>query len=279
MFYKSILVHVDDSTRAEERMRLAARLASQSDAHLIGVATSGISGVTYGALPLGADAPGMALYLESLSDRADSALERFEKIVRETGVTSYEKRRSEDEPGTAIALHGRYADLVVLGQHDPDDLSVNTSVDFPAYVVMMCGRPVLIVPYAATVRELGKRILVAWNESAEAAKAVANALALLERAEIVEVAVMFEPQMRFANEGEPGADIALYLARHGIKADVSSEATSLDAGNALLNLAASLGSDLLVMGCYGHSRLREILLGGTTRTILQSMTIPVLMSH
>jgi nucleotide-binding universal stress UspA family protein len=138
---------------------------------------------------------------------------------------------------------------------------------------------VLIVPYAGVAVEIGKRALVAWNESAEAAKAIAGALPLLKRAATVEVA-MFDPERRTAgDERKPDADIVAYLARHGVKADVRRESTSLDAGNALLNLAAILGSDLLVMGCYGHSRMREILLGGASRTMLQSMTIPVLMAH
>lgn len=111
------------------------------------------------------------------------------------------------------------------------------------------------------------------------AKAVHSALPLLRRAKIVEVTVFNPNRPSDAHGEQPGADIASYLARHDIKVDVMQETTESDIGDALLSLAASLNSDLLVMGCYGYSRFREVLLGGVTRTMLKSMSIPVFMSH
>ena len=138
----------------------------------------------------------------------------------------------------------------------------------------------LVVPYAFERRPVGRRVLVAWNASREAARAVSDALPLLKRAGQVDV-VAFEPGKSGAAHGEePGADIALYLARHGVKVTVSRvDAPDLDVGNQLLSRAFDLSADLIVMGAWGHSRLRELVLGGVTRTVLESMTVPVLMAH
>jgi nucleotide-binding universal stress UspA family protein len=136
---------------------------------------------------------------------------------------------------------------------------------------------VLAVPYAYERKPVGRRILVAWNGSREAARAVGDAMPLLERAEHVQVAV-FRPD---AGPGElPGADLAAHLARHGARANVTRhEASDIDVGNLLLSTAFDAQADLIVMGAWGHSRLAELVLGGVTRTILESMTVPVLMSH
>ena len=150
--------------------------------------------------------------------------------------------------------------------------------DFPEYVVLNAGRPVLVVPYAGQFEHIGKRVLVAWDAGVSATRAVVNAIPMLKRADIVEVAVFNAEDSGDAHGDIPGADIALYLARHRVKVDVIRQKTRIDVGNSLLSLAADLGSDMLVTGCYGHSRFREIMLGGVTRTMLESMTIPVLMS-
>jgi nucleotide-binding universal stress UspA family protein len=151
--------------------------------------------------------------------------------------------------------------------------------DFPQYVVINSGRPVLIVPYSGKFENIGNRVLIAWDASMAATRTVTNALPLLKRAQIVEVA-LFNPESQPQVHGAlPGSDVAIYLARHGIKVEVLQRTTDADIGTALLALATELDSDLLVMGGYGHSRFREILLGGVTRTVLEAMTIPVLMSH
>ena len=148
-----------------------------------------------------------------------------------------------------------------------------------ADIAKSSGRPVLVVPYAGSFASVGRRALVSWDAGTSATRALTASIPLLRRAEIVEVAVFnADPQTDVHGE-QPGADIALYLARHGLKVDVIRQKTQVDIGNALLSLATDLGSDLVVMGGYGHSRFREILLGGVTRTVLESMTVPVLMAH
>lgn len=282
MSYRTILVHVDVSKHSLARIRLAAGIAAQEEAHLVGAATSGVSRYIYQTGLIDEAAPNaaqhLALHVNALRERARKALQAFEEQARGLGIASFERALIDDEASAGISLRARYCDLVVIGQFDPDELSPIVMPDFPEYVVMNSGRPVLIQPYARRVDTLGRQILVAWDASIGATRAVVNALPLLRRAQAVDLAV-FNAE---ANEGrhgdQPGADIALYLARHGVRVNVIPQSTQGGVGDALLALADGLGSDLLVMGGYGHSRFRELLLGGVTRTVLQSMTIPVLMS-
>lgn len=279
MSYKTIVVHADQSRHAAERIRIAADIATSENAHLVGTAMTGISRYVFESGDLNENDPMIAQRLAMLRERANQALDVFEAIASQAGVPSYERRLIDDEAGGGLSVQARYSDLVVLGQADPDEPSRGALSDLPEHVVLNGGRPVLIVPYAGSFRSVGRRVLVAWDAGLEAVHAITGALPLLKRANQVEV-VVFNPEAQPHVHGEqPGADIALYLARHGLKVDVLQETTELDDGNALLSLAADCSSDLIVMGSYGHSRFREILLGGTTRTILESMTVPVLMAH
>ena len=213
--------------------------------------------------------------------RAEAALARFAAVAGRNQI-AFETRLDRalyTEVANALATHARYADLAILGQIDPDDPVAGPRY-LPEEVVLGSGRPALVIPYIGAGASLGQRVVVAWDASREAARAVNDALPLLERAEAVSVVTINPRQAPFGHGEEPGADIGLHLARHGIKVDVRRvEAPDLDVANALLSELASQSADLLVMGAYGHSRLREFVLGGTTRTILAEMTVPVLMSH
>jgi nucleotide-binding universal stress UspA family protein len=139
---------------------------------------------------------------------------------------------------------------------------------------------VLVLPYIGPAASFGERAFVAWDASREAARAVNDALPLLRRAKQVGVLTVNPRPWPFGHGEEPGGDIGLHLARHGVKVEVQRiEAPDIDPGNAILSHLADRSADLLVMGAYGHSRLREFVLGGVTRTILGEMTVPVLMSH
>ena len=178
----------------------------------------------------------------------------------------------------AVTMHARYADLVVIGQPNPDEGS-GVEPGFAHRLVLAAGRPVLAVPYAGEFKTIGKRVLVAWNAGREATRAVTDAIPLLRTAD--EVTVTAVRPGRTPGHGEvPGADIGLYLSRHGVRVKVAAiEATDIDVGNELLSRAADRSCDLIVMGAYGHSRVSELVLGGVTRTLFDSMTVPVLMSH
>ena len=279
MSYKTILVHVDQSRHAAARIKIAAEIALAENAHLIGSAMTGISHIMYQDAAVDMAWPVVAAEIDNLKERAVQALAEFDAIAMEMGVLSYEKRLVNDDPEGALALQGRYSDLVVISQTDLDEISSRVLAGLPEYVMLNCGRPVLLVPYAGYFDHVGSNVLVTWDGSMEATRALTNAIPLLRRAKNVIVA-LFNPSLRFEAHGEqPGADIALYLARHHINVEVLQQKTELDVGNTLLSLAADLRSDLIVMGGYGHTRFREVLLGGVTQTVLKTMTVPVLMSH
>lgn len=283
MCYKTILVHVDGSKHLDRRIEVAAKIALHENARLIGVAVTGIAqSLQRPALP-GADGGSMghyeAGYMRTLQQRAYAALERFEALVRGTGVASYEKRLIDDEAADAVSREGLYADLIVLGQSGMDDPSLASRVDFPEYVVLNSECPVLIVPYAGRLAGIPDRVLIAWNGSMAASRAVRNAMPFLQQANSVQVAIINLASRPEPDGEESGAGIAAFLDRHHIKVDLVRRTAKDDAGHALLSLAADLASDLIVMGCVAHPRARTVLLGGATRVVLEATTVPVLMSH
>lgn len=276
MPYKTILVHVDNGKRSAVRLDIACRLAKLSDAHLIG-----LHALTVVKLPSYAMVEGGVQVREfherMLSESAVAAEAMFKQAVKATGVEKVEWRKSRRDAVDSVPVHGRYADVLVIGQPNEMDGS-GVEPDFAERLLLAAGRPALVIPYAGDFPAVGTRVLVAWNASREATRALTDAIPILREAKQVDV-IAFNP--KDAPHGEvPGADIGLYLARHGIKVSVSQQtAEDVDVGNQLLSRAADLDSDLIVMGAYGHSRMKELILGGATRTVLNSMTVPVLMSH
>lgn len=278
MSYKTILVHADASRHADERIRVAARLARAEGAHLVGAAMTGISRYLYQDSGIDLARTVVAMHMDALYQRASDALARFDALAAECGVATAERRMVDDEPEGGLALQARYADLVVVSQADAQDAVARVTPGLPAYVALNSARPVLVVPWAGTFERVGEQVLAGWDASMEATRAVTGAIPLLRRARRVTIAV-FNPTPFDAHGEQPGADIALYLARHGVNVEVAMQQTGEDVGEAMLSLAADRHCDLLVMGGYGHTRLREMLLGGVTATILRSMTLPVLMAH
>jgi len=279
MSYKTMLVHADTSASASHAINVAAQLAIMHEAHLIGVASTGIDQFIQQSSLFPPGIPVQLSDLGFLKQRAEAALAGFEATVARLGVPSYEKRSIDEELGEGLALHARYADLLVVGQADPHRPLPDQQPGLPQQVVLHACRPVLMVPYTGRFDHIGRHALVAWDGSIEASRTIGAALPLLRRAALVTLAI-FNPYARYQVHGEqPGADLALYLARHGIVVEVRQEDTPFDVGDCLLSMAADIGADLLVMGGYGHSRFREVALGGVTRTILQTMTLPVLMAH
>lgn len=280
MAYKTILTHLDESPRAAERIRIAADLALLEDAHLIGATMTGVSRHVYKNDVVDTRDPHLALHLDVLREQAKRALPAFEATVEQMGVTSFETRVVDDEAGDGLSLAARYSDLVVIGQTDPATPLRDARPNFPAYVVMHAARPVLIVPNAGRFDHVGQHVLIAWDGSMQATRAVTNAMPFLERADIVSVAVINPSSIMHVHGEEPGADLAHYLARRGIHVQVMPLATGLrGVGATLLSAAADLPCDLIVMGSYGHTRVKEIILGSVTRTVLDTTTVPVLMSH
>jgi nucleotide-binding universal stress UspA family protein len=276
MAYPTILVHVDDSARAAERIRLAGQLALRAGGHLIGAAPTGVSRFLYHSMPPDKDDPTLALHLDMLREQARVALAGFSAQCDAGRVPSFEARVIDDEAAAGICLVGRAADLVVIGQ-----------ADLAPQVIVGAGRPVLLVPSSGQAPSVGRRILLAWDGGREAARALQLALPLLRDADQVSIAVFEVAAAEHAVADALAADPRPWLARHGVTATLAVHAVDHqrrmnrrhEVGERLLSLAAEASADLLVMGAYGHSRFRESLLGGVTKTVLEAMTLPVLMAH
>ena len=166
--------------------------------------------------------------------------------------------------------------LSVVAQDEPDSMPGRDMVIEAA--LFQSGRPVVVVPYIQKQGLKLDRVSVCWDGSRNAARAVADAMPILQKAKTVEVVVVIGAHGK--SRELPGADIAQHLARHNLKVELSElVADDIDVPNTILSHAADVGTDFIVMGGYGHSRWREFVLGGATRAMLSSMTVPVLMSH
>ena len=276
MSYKTILVHLDNGKRAATRLDIAIVLARKFEAHVVGL--HALTAVPIPSYVLSEGGPSIAMQQQkNAQEQAARAEGQFRAAVDKAALSGAEWRRSAGDALDACTLHARYADLVVIGQADSSD-NPGVEPEFPEQFVLSAGRPVLVVPYAGKFPTVGERVLISWNAGREATRAVTDAIPLLRLAKAVDV-IAFNPDGDPHGE-VPGADIGLYLARHGVKVKVAHHrADDVDVGNQILSRAADLGTDLIVMGAWGHSRVRELILGGVTRTLLETMTVPVLMSH
>ncbi len=279
MSYKTLLVQVDQSSQSAERVQLAAALAEAEGAHVIGTAMTGISRVVFEAGTFNQHDPAFDHHVRALRQYADHSLELFETATSKQPSLSAESRLLDDDAVGGICLQARYADLVMIGQFDSSAGIPGLMPSFPESVVMNSVRPVMLLPSIYRFHTLPSHAVVAWDGSLNAARAIAGALPLLERAQKVSLAILNPAKRPDAHGAQPGADMALYLSRHGVKVEVMVRETTIEAGEALLSLCADEGADLLVMGAFGHTRFRELLLGGATRQILDSMTVAVLMAH
>lgn len=285
MAYPTILVHVDDSAGRASRVHLATQLALRAGGHLIGAASTGVSRFLYHSMPPEKDDPTLALHLDMLRAQSRQALAAFTAQCEDAQLASFEARVIDDEAGAGLSLHARAADLLVIGQADAQAKAL--AAEIPNYVITHSGRPVLLVPAARTPVTVGRRILVSWDGGREAARALQLALPLLKDADQVSIAVFEVASSAHLTDDALAADPRPWLARHGVKAELSVHAVEQhrmlnrrhEVGERLLSVAVDSAADLLVMGAYGHSRFRESILGGVTKTVLEAMTLPVLMAH
>jgi nucleotide-binding universal stress UspA family protein len=277
MSYKTILVHLEGGARSAARLDFAFGLAVRFQAHLVGLYAPAMPHIPAYAM-VGAGHVLEDILVQRRAEELRQAEKEFRDAVARHGDASAEWRDSGAGPAAALRQSARYADLVVAGQPEPQDEAEARSAAHE--LALAGGRPVLFVPYAGRFKTAGRRVLIAWDAGREAARAMREALPFLRQAEAVEVAV-FDPHRGGRDHGEqPGADAALYLARHGVKVSVArQDGAGIHVGEQILSRAADTDADLVVMGAYGHSRARELVLGGVTRSMIESMTLPVLMSH
>lgn len=281
MGYKTILLVVDNTEACAGRMALAVNMAKQMDAHLVGLFVLAARLVP----PFIESQIDPQIFVEQRRQgmaAAEQVRARFEALGATQGL-SMEWRLAECQVADCVNLHARYADLVIVGQDNDDTMGAyGTAAGLPEQVALGAGRPVLVVPYAGRFETTGQRIIVAWDARREAARAISDALPLLQRADQV-FAVSINPRVGVEDgkHGDlAGADLALLLARHGVTVQAHPVINkSIGTADVLLNQVADEAADLLVMGAYGHSRLRETILGGVTKYVLAHMTVPVLMAH
>ena len=280
MNFRSLLVFLDADARCGDRTRLAARFAARHDAHLVGLAATGVLELPagFGAASKHLDAADAAR-AEALR-RAHERVEQFHARCLAEGAASFEGGVHEGDKAALLLHHAHCADVTVIGQPDPALPSQRADRRLLEHVLLHSARPTLVVPHAGRFDVVGDTVLVAWDDSHGAARATADALPLLRHARRVHL-------RSWRREGD-GLDRALHarlesvrrwLERQGVAAEARVECAPAAVGDALLEHATALGCDLVVMGTYGHARWTERIVGGATRTALARSPLPLLTSH
>jgi len=276
--YKTILMHVNDNRRIDRLLTPSVALAEKFEAHLLA-----LSVVPPVAVITEANGYSMVIddHCNAYRERNPALRAAFEAAAANRGFTTEWR---DDDAGAfpvidRVLPYARAADLIIVSQTDPT-WAASGWLDIADRLAIEAGRPVLIIPNEGMHARTGEKVLVAWNGRREAARATFDALPILRRAKEVRV-VWVNPQSEDEPSGDvPAADICTALARHAVRCEATEQLRpKANVGETLLACAEETNADLLVMGCYGHTRLREFVFGGASRHVLGKMTIPVLMSH
>lgn len=283
MTYKTILASFQDTERAPQLIEFATLLAAEHDAHLIGLFVVPViqTYAIYAPAPVQISTELATSQRESFLNAASELERQFIAAAENAGV-KYEWRCSDAQSpllAETVVEHARSVDLVLVAQPEPDN-RWEAWAAIPEEVLMDSGRPVMVIPYAGHFAPKAEQVLVAWNGTRESARATFDALPFLRAAHKVKILSVNvhggDDQQGFT----PGDEIAVNLARHNVKIETGRTISGdVSVGDELLSRAADYGTDLLVMGGYGHSKVYESLFGGATRHILKHMTMPVLMAH
>jgi nucleotide-binding universal stress UspA family protein len=280
MTYRSLLVHLHDDPLCSQRTAVAIRLAQALDGHLVGLAPTGLIDMPVFSEAASSLTEFAALAWNTLRERAEHAAQAFRDACRAAGLKSFEVVVDEDDAAASLVRHAHCSDLSILSQCDPQAPDRATAQAVVEQVVLHSARPTLLLPYAGRIAGIGDSVMVAWDDSREAARALSDALPLLCRAKRVQVVAWNEAGDTPDASLRPRLDaLHQWLMWHGVAAEVSVETTGIGIAEAMLSRAADFSADLIVMGAYGHARWAERVLGGATRGLLASMTVPVLMSH
>jgi len=281
MSYKDVLVHLDNTEVCAARVAAALALAKRDGARVTGIAMALESTI---ATYIGIDFPASLTEEQQalVENSANNAVARFKAAAKEAGVEY--KVRTIKCPATKaagrLAFFARHADMTFLGQADPDSAGRSFQESLLDSVLHHSGRPVYMVPYIGRFEHKTRHAVIAWDGSKKAVRAVSDAIPMLTARDEVDVLVVNPEQRSDEFGGQQGENLVEHLARYGINAKVV-ERTNPEVGVAtvILNHIADVGADLLVMGAFGQSRLREKTFGGVTNTILHQMTAPVVMSE
>jgi len=274
---KDIIVNLSVTKEGSVAGKYAVSVAAALEAHLTGVAfiydpVVPISGAGY--IP--------AEVIETQRDdneaAAEAAIKSFTAASNQAGISAEPLMTSASLAGAGdhFARMARRFDLAIVGQAQPEVSGMEQVIG--ETTLFESGRPMIVVPYIQKAPFKTNNVMICWDGSRTATRAVADAIPIIGNSGRVEIVIVANE--RGKQDEIEGADIGQHLARHGLKVDVHRiSGGNIDVGDALLSHAADSGADLMVMGGYGHSRLREFVLGGVTRSIFESMTVPVLLSH
>ena len=280
MSWKDILVIVSDAAADEPAMALGEALAKQSNAHLAAAFLTPLPDEPLAYEPTVVAGVWAELLGRARAD-AEAERKRVEERLKRSGQP-YEMRTAEAlsrDLGRVAAVHARYADVAVMTR-PPEGIGAELREEIIEGILFHSGRPALIAPTGWTGTMIGKRVLIAWDASREATRALSEADDILEFSEAVTVVTIDAKPKMFGHGDQPGANIAGHLKRRGLPAEVKNiDSGGRSASTAILEEAKALNADLVVMGGYAHSRLRELVFGGATRELLRHATVPILMAH
>lgn len=274
-----IAVHLNNDKGCQRRISAAIKLATQHKSELIGVYPSNLApqrGYDGTVIP---EELHKVIRNKAAHARTETQI-LFTEQAAAAGLTAH-WRSPQGDPDEVLALHARYCDLLVMSKAEHRDTVTAIIPNLPESVVMAAGRPVLMIPTVGEIDTIGKRILFCWDQKRESARAFNDATSLLGKcSELVVLSVDADPEM-LHNQDIPQDDFSNYCVSLGYPRPKIEQKSSegYGVGNIILNTATDYASDLIVMGAYGHSRMRQWIMGGASRTLLGSMTVPVLLSH
>jgi nucleotide-binding universal stress UspA family protein len=287
MALKDLLVYVDQSTHASERLRLAADLARRHQSRLTALYVKELSPSQRHEQSVAELGQGSAEAItrtnRNIRHSIDESLKRLqaalEVVEREHGL-EVEWRCLDGVASTLVPQHARFADLCILSQ-DSSAVATATGYTFSEQLLFVTGRPVVFVPAQGSFETLGRHILVAWNSSRASARAVNDALPLIERAEKVTLLAVNPAVFAERYGALPPEQMVEHLKRHGASVEGIwlNDVLTDSIADAVLGEARKVGADLIVAGAFGHPRLWEKMMGGVTRDLLARMNLPVLMSY
>ncbi len=280
MAFKTILTYFRNETEAPELLAAAGLLAEQNGAHVIGLSVA--PNKKYFPV-IGFPVPEEIIEAATTRHAERSrAIKTLFEAQASKGTQTWEWCHIDSDGSTIsqiVADRGKCADLIVVGQPSKETSYVMPDMTFETALIGT-GRPVLVVPGEHTPRSVGKSVVIAWNGTREAARAAFDAVPLLKAAKAEKVTIVCaETRIDQLSELRLGSELAKALARHDLNVDLAQVPVQESAGHTLLKYASDFGADLLVMGCYGHTRLREFVFGGATDHVLQNMDVPVLMAR
>lgn len=263
MAIKNILVHQDQTKNCATRLRLAVSIAREHGAHLkVMFARGG--------------------WRESIQDSVKEAKEEYARLIKDNVSSEWIEADAYDPKKNLIdqmLWHARHSDLMILGQYDENDHGY-APANLVEQLVLTAGRPLLVVPHSWHLAPIGRRIMVAWDRKRESTRAVNDAIPFLQAAKLVELVAVTSKVPDPKNKFDRCHDLAKHLAHHGIDAKTNNLiARNIDILNLLLSAITDGDIDMVVMGAYGHAKIREMVMGGVTRDIFKQMPVPVLMSH